>query len=129
MQKFTDIGQFREVIRAVKQHHDYVGKDENNEPIYKHDTPYPTLRFRGTVKLHGTNSAIVKYKKKIKFQSRERVLQLTSDNAGFMLAMSNKSIDKLFEGIEFVESVAIYGEWCGGNIQKSVALNQLEKCL
>lgn len=72
MQKFTDIGQFREVIRAVKQHHDYVGKDENNEPIYKHDTPYPTLRFRGTVKLHGTNSAIVKYKDKIEFQSRER---------------------------------------------------------
>lgn len=53
MKKFTDIGQFRNVVRAVKSRHDYKGRDENDDPIYGHTTPYPTLKFRGTPKLHG----------------------------------------------------------------------------
>lgn len=127
MIKFTDIGQFRNVIKEVKLNHDYKGKDDLNEPIYNHDSPYPVLKFRGTIKLHGTNSAIVKYKDRIEFQSRERVLSLTEDNAGFMMAMKNKSIEKLFESIEFQNNCAVFGEWCGGSIQKSVGLNQLPK--
>lgn len=128
MKTFTDIGQFRDVIRAVKSHHDYLGKDELGEPIYRHETPYPTLKFRGTVKLHGTNAAIVKYIDGHKeYQSRERVLDLTHDNAGFMLNMMNCDTDKLFEGIEFKDHCAIYGEWCAGNIQKGIAISQLPK--
>ena len=131
MKKFTDIGQFKDVVRAVKSHWDYSGKDENGHPIYIHKSPYPTLKFRGTVKLHGTNSAVVKYKNKdeneYQFQARERVLYLQEDNAGFMLAMLDKPYQELFNDIEFNNSCAIYGEWCGGNIQKKVALNQLGK--
>lgn len=132
MKKFTEIEQFRNVIRAVKAHNDYKGKGEDGEAIYLHDKPYPTLRFRGTVKLHGTNAAIVAYKRNgdsylYDCQSRERQLTLQKDNAGFMLAMRNKSYQNLFEGIDFKDYCAIYGEWCGGNIQKTVALNQLPK--
>jgi len=128
MVKFTEIEQFRSIIREVKLNTDYKGKNEQEEPIYLHDKPYPTLKFRGTIKLHGTNSAITKYKDNhVDFQSRERILELTADNAGFMLAMKDKSYEKLFEGIEFNEYCGIFGEWCGGNIQKSVALNGLPK--
>jgi hypothetical protein len=130
MIKYPSIEQFRNVIRTVKIQHDYKGKDEQGESIYKHDSPYPTLKFKGTVKLHGTNAAIVKYKDgTIKFQSRENELSLIQDNAGFALYMSNvKNLDQLFEGTEFFEEyVAVYGEWCGGNIQKGVVINGLPK--
>lgn len=127
MEKFPSIDQFRNVIRELKINHDYQGKDENGEPLYPHSEPYPTILFEGTVKLHGTNAGIVKYPDKIEFQSRERVLTLAQDNAGFMLSLSSKNIDKLFEGIEFKNYAAIYGEWCGQGIQSGVALSQLPK--
>ena len=132
MIKYPSIEQFRNVIRAVKSRHDFKGKTEDGEALYFHDTPYPKLMFQGTVKIHGTNAGIVKYKDPsgftdIEFQSRERVLSIGSDNAGFTLAMSGKNLDFLFEGIDFKEHIAVYGEWCGGNIQKGVAVCQLPK--
>ena len=128
MKKYGSTEQFRSIIREVKTKHDYQGKDENGEAIFQHLTNYPILDFKGTVKLHGTNASIVKYKdESINYQSRERVLSLEQDNAGFMMAMMNKDLDFLFNNIMFSDYCAIYGEWCGGNIQKGVALNGLEK--
>jgi hypothetical protein len=128
MKKYPSIEQFRNVIRAVRSIHDYQGKDELGEPIYQHKDNYPTLKFQGTVKLHGTNASIVKYADgRIEFQSRERVLSIDEDNAGFMAAMMPKDFAFLFSGFEAKEYVAVYGEWCGGNIQKSVAINGLDK--
>jgi hypothetical protein len=140
MKSFTEIGQYRQVVRDLRSHCDYQGRDANGDAIYKHSEPYPTLTFRGTVKLHGTNSAIVLYKQSdfvdgdqyhFEFQSRENVLTLEGDtpldNAGFMRTMLTKDYRKLFEGIEFNQSCAIYGEWCGKGIQKSVGITELPK--
>lgn len=127
MKKYPSIEQFRNVIRNVRSIHDYKGKDEGGNPIYKHTENYPVLEFIGTVKLHGTNAGIVKYKDRIEYQSRERVLSIEQDNAGFMSKMQENDLSFLFEGIDFNESIAFYGEWCGGNIQKGVAINGLEK--
>lgn len=130
MKKFPSIEQYRNVIKAVRNSFDYKGKDENGDPIYKHTENYPTLKFQGTVKLHGTNTGIVKYADgRIEFQSRERVLSLDEDNAGFMNSMVSKDLNFLFDNFQFNDYCAIYGEWCGGNIQKGVALNNLEKML
>ena len=128
MKKFPSIDQFRSIVRTVKVQHDYQGKDENGEAIYQHLSNYPTLKFQGTIKLHGTNAAVVKYSDgRLEFQSRERVLSLEQDNANFMMAMMPKNLDFLFSGLEFNDYCAVYGEWCGGNIQKGVALNGLPK--
>lgn len=128
MNSFTDIGQYRNVVRAVRSYHDYVGKDENGDPIYRHDKPYPTLKFRGTVKLHGCNAAIVKYPDgHIEYQSRENVLSIQHDNAKFMLTMSNIDVNPLFDNIAFKEHCAIFGEWAGTGIQKGVAISELPK--
>lgn len=136
---FPHIEQFRNVIRHVKTHATYVGKDDNGDPIYDASKPLPILKFRGTVKLHGSNAAVVVDCSdfSVHYQSRSRILSLTSDNAGFMLAMSKheevfcKIANRVLygEGITNGEaySVAIFGEWCGGSIQKGVALNKLEK--
>jgi hypothetical protein len=127
MKKYPSIEQFRNVIRAVKAIHDFKGKDEEGKAIYSHTDNYPTLKFEGTVKLHGTNAGIVKYSDgRIEFQSRERVLSLNDDNAGFMGTLCNKNLDSLFS-LPFDDYTAIYGEWCGGSIQKGVAINGVPK--
>ena len=117
MQKFTEIEQFRSVIREVKSHHDYQGKDANGDAIYSHNSPYPTLSFRGTYKLHGTNAGICKTYTdegvKYTFQSRENELSLEKDNAGFIRAMLSKDYDMLFCDIKFDRTCVIYGEWAG----------------
>lgn len=128
MKKYPSIEQFRNVIKAVRSIHDYRGKDENGLPIYEHKENYPVLKFQGTVKLHGTNSGIVKYSDgRIEFQSRERVLTLQYDNAGFMATMIDKNLEFIFESFPHTDFVAVFGEWCGGNIQKGVAINGLDK--
>lgn len=127
MKKFPSIEQFRNVVKEVRLRHDFKGKDENGKAIYLHNSPYPTLDFTGTVKIHGTNAGIVKYSDgRIDFQSRERVLSLDYDNAGFMCNFHDKHLSNLFN-FEFNESIAIYGEWCGKGIQKGVAVSELEK--
>lgn len=126
MKKFTEIEQFRNIIRSVKSHHDFKCYDSDEQPIYRHESPYPILTFNGTIKCHGTNASCVLYKDgHIEYQSRERVLSITSDNAKFLLCMSLVDVKKLFEGIEFSDHVALYGEWCGGNIQKGVTISGL----
>lgn len=63
-------------------------------------------------------------------QSRERVLSVgKEDNAGFAawVAENRDYLDMIF-GLTFDnQEVTVYGEWCGGNIQKGVGLNQLPK--
>jgi hypothetical protein len=128
MIKYPSIEQFRHIVRTVQLQHDYQGKDDAGEPIYQHTSPYPILTLNGTVKLHGTNAGIVRYKDgSTKFQSRERELTLEQDNAQFMLTMSCKQLDFLFDGIDFDESIAVYGEWCGQGIQTGVAVSQLPR--
>ncbi|WP_225784536.1 RNA ligase family protein [Xenophilus sp. Marseille-Q4582] len=139
MIKFPSIGQFRNVVQNVKHKASYVGKDEAGNPVFQDPGAYPKLKFTGLVKLHGTNAAVVygPYAE-LSFQSRERVLSYEQDNAGFCTHMSSRReevmelVDRVWDAIApHVEteghSLAIYGEWCGGNIQRNVALTQLPK--
>ena len=143
MIKFPSIEQFRNVIRNVTHKARFIGVDETGAPKYNPVAPLPTLKYRGTVKLHGTNAGIVKdlVTSEFTFQSRERELTLQSDNAGFMLFMSSK-IDTLNEIIAEIQALyclkwdasqthpvklVLFGEWCGGNIQSGVAISGLPK--
>lgn len=128
MIRYNDINQFRNLIKEIREHQDFAGKDENKKPIFIHTCDYPILSFEGTVKLNGTNAAIVKYKNgEYKFQSRERELSLDFDNDNFMKEMSNKDYQKLFDKIQFNDYTVIFGEWCGKGIQKGMAINQLPR--
>jgi hypothetical protein len=112
MFKYPSTNQFRSVVSSAKR------------------ANAGTLTFQGTVKLHGTNAAIVLNHSKLQFQSRERVLSLDDDNAGFMnyFHPAGRILKEAITS-EFPDAgtVVVYGEWCGGSIQKGVALNQLEK--
>ena len=125
MEKYASIEQFKNVIKHVKDNSNY------------HQVPLPTLEFIGTVKLHGTNASVVfNPDMTYVFQSREREITVESDNAGFAM-WGERNIDDLreiflsvleddFES-DMPSKVVIFGEWCGGSIQKGVALNQIPK--
>jgi hypothetical protein len=128
MIKYPSINQFKDVVRSVRDSHDYKGKGPDGTPIYSHTENYPVIKFLGTVKLHGTNASIVKYSDgRLEFQSRERILSLEFDNSNFMLEMLRINPSFLFDNIQFNDYCAVYGEWCGGSIQKGVAINALPK--
>ena len=134
---FPSIEQFRNVIAGINRQYNFVGLDETGEPIYDTTLTKPTLTFKGTVKLHGTNAGVCYNKVDgIWYQSRENIITPEKDNAGFaFFAESNLgsfmaliNIIHLKENLDTSKNtVTIYGEWCGGNIQKGVGITNLPK--
>lgn len=122
-------------FRAFPSIGDYASTVKNARDTAKwNNSAIPTLTFKGSVKLHGTNAAIsFAHGDQIGYQSRERNITYESDNAGFAtwaMALKDKfmvayaALSLSFPGYD---ACYVYGEWCGGSIQKGVALNQLEK--
>jgi hypothetical protein len=137
MVKYPSIEQFRTIIATVLRQFNFAGLDENGDAIYDTTKPKPTLTFKGTVKLHGTNAA-VSYNTNggLWAQSRENIITVEKDNAGFAFFVeSNKDVfNKVFREIQEQTNVSyehntvtVYGEWCGGNIQKGVGITNLPK--
>jgi len=129
---FPEIGQFRQIIKLVHDQTRYSGRDENDDAIFDASRVLPTLTFTGTVKLHGTNAGVTLTRNGDMYaQSREHVITTENDNAGFAFFVeSNKeNFKNLFSTLEFRDAdyITICGEWCGGNIQKGVAINGLPK--
>jgi len=134
---FPSIEQFRNVIAGINRQYNFVGLDENGEAIYDSTLPKPVLTFKGTVKLHGTNAGVCfNDLDGLWYQSRENIITPEKDNAGFaFFADANKEqfasmFAKIAErsNIDTTKNtISIYGEWCGGNIQKGVAICNLPK--
>lgn len=130
---YPETVQFRDVIKDVnhRMSHSFVDDPERAR----------TLKFLGTVKLHGTHAAIV-YQKKIGqwCLSRNRVLSVMNDNAGFaqyMDPLAEKFLNDyvLFENstlrqyYEEGSTIVIHGEWCGADVQgkSNIAIASLSK--
>ena len=135
--EYTSIGQFRNAVQTLKLRAQFAGKDSNGDPVYNLDAPLPTVEFTGTIKLHGTNAGIGFNGDDIWFQSRMGIITPLNDNAGFATFYSTtekleylKELNKHIRNLYVIPedfNLIVYGEWCGGNIQKTVALNQLSK--
>lgn len=123
MLKFPSIDSFRHAVATVKRHCDH------------HNLSLPVLHYTGHVKLHGTNAGICVNlnERTLVPQSREHELSVQSDNAGFaayVLENQEALLNYFHQTMGTVDAgspFTVYGEWCGGNIQKNVALNQLPK--
>jgi DNA replication protein DnaD len=136
---YPKIKQFGDVVGSVVRQATFMGLDENEDAIYDGLQPKPTLTFKGTVKIHGTNAGIsYNSEKGLWAQSRENIITPQKDNAGFAFFVESNNV--LFEemvkdiamdnDIDLTENtVSIYGEWAGGNIQGNVAIKELAKAL
>lgn len=141
--KFPGIEQFRHIVKQVKEQTYYVGKDEEGNVVVDRTLTLPTLTFTGTVKLLGTNHSIaITRDGEFWTQSRERITDIQSDNAGssaWTHLHKNHFIDKtnlIFENLadyigphecDEYNTLVIYGEWCGKGIQKGVAISEVDK--
>lgn len=139
---YPSIEQFRNIVANVNRQFNFVGLDENGDAIYDHNKIKPTLTFKGTVKLHGTNAGVSftsgydQEGSEYWIQSRENIITPEKDNAGFAFFVESKK-DVFRKFVEQINShnlfdlrdntVTIYGEWCGGNIQKGVGICNLPK--
>lgn len=124
---YPSTGQLKDMVKEVTY-------DSNRKNFGER----PTIEFTGTVKVHGTNAAYCEdgYGS-CWFQSRKRILSLEKDNNGFYVWGSNRGVEfgeladeiRLCNDIERrpEDTLAIYGEFCGGSIQHGVALTGLPK--
>jgi hypothetical protein len=132
---FPSIEQFSHVKRNVQFKAQYCGLDEAGEPIMDRTVTLPVVAYEATVKLHGTNAGIVFLKKEdgydVYFQSRERIITPEVDNNGFAkyaASLPKEHLDIIVANFPDDWSiVAVYGEWAGKGIQKSVAIAELPK--
>jgi hypothetical protein len=118
LRKFPSIDQYKNVITNIRQY------------CKKHDKPIPTLRFEGTIKLHGTNGGIGydATTDEIWAQSRERIITPYDDNAAFAKYVeANKDALKAYLRAHTDETglAYLFGEWAGPNVQKGVAISQI----
>lgn len=140
MIKYPKTEQFRNVVSAINRMYNYVGQDENNEPIYDASLPKPVLKFKGTVKLHGTNAGISYNSTSGMYtQSRNNTFDLienSDSHMGFTFfvrkneAIFNRFFEDIFESNNISPdeyTATIYGEWAGGSIQKGVAISEIDK--
>lgn len=119
--KFPSIEQFRNVIHDI--HHLDLPSDKKK------------ITFHGTVKLHGTNAAVgFNYNKNIFWvQSRGGIITPEKDNYNFAkFAYHNEAnlwpvFKEIHEKFGNISKTVIFGEWCGGKIQKGVALQKLKQ--
>ena len=129
---YPEISQFRNAIHKVSCATWHSGVDANGDPVYDRAKALPVLTYEGTIKLHGTNAAVGRLSDEngsitYWFQSRENVINLEKDNAGFARHFQHLvELDNLFSTLSGKE-IVIFGEWCGGNIQPNVGIAKLSK--
>jgi len=134
---FPSIEQFRTVISNISHQFTFVGLNDAGEAMYDASLSKPVLTFTGTVKLHGTNAGVCYNEVGGQWaQSRENIITPQDDNAGFAFFVeSNKDIFNDLMAKVMIKNdldmrdntISIYGEWCGGNIQKGVGITNLPK--
>jgi hypothetical protein len=117
---YPKIAQFRNVVSNINREITFTGLDEDGNAIYDPSIKKPTLTFKGTVKLHGTNASVCfNSESGIWYQSRNNIITPEKDNAGFaFFAESHKVelcslLNKLIKDHQIdtkVHTVSIYGK-------------------
>lgn len=99
------------VVRTLTQLHEDEGK------------PFPVVRYRAKVKLHGTNCAIQTHGDGVFAQSRSTMLTPEADLNGFAAWLRDHRA--YFTGLR--PGLVIFGEWCGPGVQRGMAINEVKR--
>ena len=122
MIKFSHIGQLHNVVQVVNARRDAGVAIER-------------VAYRGRVKLHGSNAAIVCRPDGLRAQSRNREITPDDDNLGFAaFAFAKPTVEAVREleaqlreatKLDGDQPLALFGEWIGPGVQKGVGVAQL----
>ena len=133
---YPKIQQFRNIVADINREVNFIGLDEDKNPIYDTTIQKPIIIFKGTVKLHGTNASVC-FNSSDGFwvQSRQNIITIENDNANFAV-FAEKNRDSFLNLINniikehnidpSIYTVSIYGEWAGKRIQKGVGIAQID---
>lgn len=138
LKKYHKIPQFNSVVRDVSARSSYVGKDDSGESIYDSTRSKPKIKFKGSVKLHGTNAGIHYDVESKELRSFKRNGWCGKDgHHGFPKYVEyykNEFIDLLdsigtyyYKYGQKLKEIIIHGEWAGKGVQKGVAISELDK--
>lgn len=134
--KYPKIAQYRNVVADIKHKVKFNGIDETGNVVYLDGIDMPKIKFKGTVKLHGTNAAVCYNNSQgLWVQSRSKIISVGNDNYGFAMFVEQHRSDfiKLFfdlkdtKKIDLHNTVVIFGEWAGEGIQNGVGISEFEK--
>ena len=126
--RFSDIEQFRNVLRNVQHKAQFVKLDDNGDAVMNRLAICPTLNCSSTVKIHGSNMSVVLDDYKMECQSRNNVVSVDNDCYGFARFIMDlpQDVIKEFQKL-FGSKVVIFGEFAGKGIQQGVAVSQVDK--
>jgi len=124
-------GVLKTIRKSVKRETEYKGVDEDGKPILEHRCDLPTYKAQGFEKIHGQNYAVCYSKPDgMWYQMRNSIVE-ASPTAKYLkeepwLEIINDLADEY--GIDLnTHIITVYGEHCGGNIQKLSAVSGLSK--
>lgn len=87
--------------------------------------PFPVVRYRAKVKLHGANCAVQVAERELATQSRTTMLTPKSDYKGFSAWVHEHAA--YFRGLR--PGLVVFGEWCGPGVEQGVAVSQAPRKL
>ena len=136
---YHKIKQFKDVIRDINLTSNYKGKDADNNPIYE-ETEKPILKFKGTVKLHGTNASVY-YTPEKGIMAGKRTSGLNPEQLTahmgfnqFVQVTKKEYFTELLADLysklckdTIYNQIIIYGDWAGKGIQKGIGIAELDK--
>lgn len=97
------------VIRTLTHLHEDEGR------------PFPVVRYRAKVKLHGSNCAVQVTGDGVFTQSRTTLLTPESDYKGFAAWVRDHR--DFFAALR--PGLVVFGEWCGPGVEKGMAISQV----
>lgn len=101
---------------------------ESFHHIVRYAAAYPDaikapVKYRGKVKLHGTNAGIRVVNGEVQAQSRSQLITVQADNAGFARWVDAVKDYWLVLNAKYPDCT-VFGEWAGPGIMKGTAINQ-----
>ena len=132
--KFPSIEQFRHQLKALKDFIYFNGLVDD-EPTFDYTRTLPTVAVNCAEKIHGTYAGVVYADNQLYAQSRNKVVTIGDDNAGFALFVEQHktlltnicNVLKQVYNLSDSDTIVLSGEWAGGNIQKNSALSDVDK--
>lgn len=80
------------------------------------------VKYKGKIKLHGTNAGITITNGEVSPQSRTQAISIKSDNAGFARWVEGNN-----DYWENLQNMTVFGEWCGPGVMRGTAVNKIPK--